>query len=141
MSVTRRDIVEAARAWLGTPWRHQGRNEHGLDCIGLLVVVYRSLGLMSYDSTAYSRDPDAAKFLQHFTLAGGIRINAADALDGDALVFRQTKFPVHGGICSTMHARRSVIHAHIMRRRVVEEIVLPEAPLLAAYRLPGVVEA
>lgn len=43
--VSRDEILRVARSWLGTPYRHQGRNRRGVDCIGLIWVVSRDLGL------------------------------------------------------------------------------------------------
>ena len=72
MTVTRAQVVDAARKWLGTPWRHQGRNTHGIDCVGLVVVVCKGLGISSYDDTGYGRDPDPHKFLPHFDGSGAV---------------------------------------------------------------------
>lgn len=48
----RNRVVEVARGYIGTPWLHQGRSRLGLDCVGLLVVVARELGLpVSYRPT------------------------------------------------------------------------------------------
>jgi NlpC/P60 family putative phage cell wall peptidase len=41
-SLSRQIIVEAARAWIGTPYLHQGSLQHvGCDCLGLLRGVWR----------------------------------------------------------------------------------------------------
>ena len=61
--VTRTDIVAAARGWLGVPWRHQGRSRAGVDCVGLVVVVCRSLGLSDHDSTVCGSDSDPTRFV------------------------------------------------------------------------------
>lgn len=42
--VTREAIVEQALAWLGVPFRHQGRDREGIDCAGLLLVTGWPLG-------------------------------------------------------------------------------------------------
>ena len=39
------DVVAAAQSWVGVPWRHQGRSREGVDCLGLLIVVARDLGI------------------------------------------------------------------------------------------------
>ncbi len=40
----RNDVVELARAWIGTPYRHQGSTQGaGADCLGLVRGVWRSL--------------------------------------------------------------------------------------------------
>lgn len=42
--MTRADVVDAARAWLGTPYRHRAATVGaGCDCLGLLRGVWRSV--------------------------------------------------------------------------------------------------
>ena len=135
---TRSDIVTAARGWLGVPWRHQGRNEHGVDCVGLLVVVARALGLSDYDSAAYGRDPSGDGFLKHFGEAGGTRVSPSKAEEGDIAVFRSGPYPVHAGFLTLKHGVRHVLHASASAGKVVEEPVTTAAPLVACFRLPGV---
>lgn len=43
--LTRAAIITAARAQLGTPFRHQGRSAQGVDCVGLLICIGRALDL------------------------------------------------------------------------------------------------
>ena len=50
------EILAAARTWLGTPWRHQGRLR-GV-CRRLRRPVGRELGLLDFDTCAYGRIPD-----------------------------------------------------------------------------------
>jgi hypothetical protein len=53
------EILAAARTWLGTPWRHQGRLKGvAMDCGGLILGVGRDLGLLDFDTRAYGRIPD-----------------------------------------------------------------------------------
>lgn len=54
------DLVAASRAYLGTPFRHQGRRS-GLDCLGLVSVAHRDAGLRVLDRTDYGRLPDLAR--------------------------------------------------------------------------------
>ena len=43
-AVTRAEIVSAARAWIGTPYRHQASVKGvGCDCLGLVRGVWRAL--------------------------------------------------------------------------------------------------
>jgi cell wall-associated NlpC family hydrolase len=53
------DVVAAARAWVGVPYRHQGRSRLGVDCIGLAIVVARELDLMPAEKPPanYTRRP------------------------------------------------------------------------------------
>lgn len=38
-------LADEARSWLGCPYVHQGRNRHGIDCVGLIVMSFGALGL------------------------------------------------------------------------------------------------
>lgn len=58
--VTGADVSAEARKWLGTRFEHQGRNEHGIDCAGLVENVLRGLNLLPDGYNAplnYSRLP------------------------------------------------------------------------------------
>lgn len=49
--IARQDVLEEARAWLGTPYRHQASVKGvGCDCIGLVRGVWRAL---------YGNEPEA----------------------------------------------------------------------------------
>ena len=50
-------IVEAARGYLGCPYRHRGRKRSGIDCAGLLVLTYKDLGITLPDLKVYGREP------------------------------------------------------------------------------------
>lgn len=58
---TRADVVRAARAYIGMPFRHQGRGHPGggrsaaIDCAGLLVCVGEDLGLRDRRGAAILR--------------------------------------------------------------------------------------
>ncbi len=87
-------VVEAARGWIGTPYRHQGSAKGiGCDCLGLVRGLWREIyGEEPEKTGAYS--PDWAE------RGAGDRLNAAagrhcvavgsldDALPGDLLLFR-----------------------------------------------------
>jgi hypothetical protein len=52
---TRADLLAAARAYLGTPWHHMGRNRRRLDCVGLLLCAARDAGLDVAEPAPYAR--------------------------------------------------------------------------------------
>lgn len=112
------DIVTAARAYLGTPYVHQGRVKgKGVDCLGLGICVGRELGFLpdSFDRQDYTRQPVPA------VLLAGLRahlqeIPVSEAQPGDLLVLDVAGQPVHVGF-RTDHG---LIHAYYPAGRVVE---------------------
>lgn len=134
------DIVRQARAWIGTPWRHQGRVPRvGLDCAGLIIKVAHELQLSTYDFTAYQRHAQWSLFVDFFR-AHGREIDIRAARPGDILIMRQERFPCHCAIVGDDGAELSIIHAYALRRAVVEERLTGEwlARRVAAFVFPGV---
>jgi cell wall-associated NlpC family hydrolase len=113
------DVVREARTWVGVPWRHQGRSDRGVDCVGVPVLVARSLGISDYDMTNYPRRPDGS-FISYFREHLD-PVRPDEARDGDVLVFAEGRHPCHCGIRTTRHGRPAVVHAHAGRRAVLEE--------------------
>lgn len=74
---TRAEVVEIARTWLATPYRHQASVKGlGVDCVGFLVGVALEAGLISHELAAalptdYSRQPSGGQLrramAQHMT--------------------------------------------------------------------------
>lgn len=121
-------------------WLHQGRNRQGIDCIGLVVVVRRELGIGDYDLSGYPREPDGT-FMNHFFKAGGVRVAIPQAQPADLLLFRDATSPCHVGIITARNGEvMHMAHAHMTRRKVVEEPVLHEwqRKWVAAIRMPGI---
>lgn len=130
--VTREQFVAEARTWLDVRWQHQGRNRHGVDCIGLVLVTCWALGLTDYDVKGYGRTPNAG-FLQRECDRMMTRVREAQM--ADVLLMRYGREPQHMGIVTD----RGVIHAYAPARRVVETDVLPgQLSVAAAYAVPGV---
>lgn len=50
-------LVQQARTYLGTPYRHRGRNRRGIDCAGLPWCCYADLGHVLPDVKVYGREP------------------------------------------------------------------------------------
>jgi cell wall-associated NlpC family hydrolase len=119
-TITPERIVAEARGWLGVPWRHQGRSRAGIDCVGLVVRVARALGLSDYDHTAYGRRAQGQGFVEHFRAnMDGVAI--PEAGPGDVLVFADQAYPCHCGFLSARLGHAHLIHAHALRRKVIEE--------------------
>lgn len=111
------DIVEAARLYLGTPFKHQGRYKHGIDCGGLLILAAREMGIYLQDIPGYHRMPDdqtlkAALDTQLIRTSRG----KDNTLYGDILLMAFRKNPQHIAI----RTDKGIIHAHEDSGGVIE---------------------
>lgn len=142
MRSTREQIVAEARAWIGTPYRHQASLKGaGCDCLGLVRGVWRAvLGTEPERAPPYS--PDWAEAMRQETLADAagrhlMPVARDEFIPGDVLLFRwRAHLPAkHMAIVSTPD---TMIHAH--DGAAVTEVAL--APwwrrrLAYAFRFPG----
>jgi len=100
-TTTPEQFVEAARAYLGAPFRHQGWDATGMDCRGLLLRAACDVGI--FDEAAmekarelqvYGREPDGrmARLLkQHCNLM----TEAVEIHAGDIIAIRYVDEPQH----------------------------------------------
>lgn len=51
-------LYDYARAYLGVPFKHRGRDSRGLDCAGLVWCSYRDAGVTLPDLARYGREPN-----------------------------------------------------------------------------------
>ena len=123
----RRAALEAARGWVGTPYRHQAslRGE-GADCLGLVRGVWREVvGPEPEALPSYSPDWAEAGGAETLLMAARrwlVEIDVADARPGDVLLFRmRADVPVkHCGILSAAGLPEPrLIHAY-WGRSVIE---------------------
>jgi NlpC/P60 family putative phage cell wall peptidase len=145
MSIARREIVEAARSWIGTPYHHQAsRKGSGADCLGVVRGIWRELfGAEPETPYAYSGDWAAATG-QEVMLAAAGRHLVPVPIEliglGDVLVFRLRSGTVakHMGVVSDLgrmiHAQEGVPVAEVnigpwWRRRIA-----------GVFSFPGVVD-
>lgn len=109
-------IIEAARAYLGVPFRHQGRTRRGVDCVGLVVLAATDAGFTIADRTDYSHR------LTDNELLNGI-LSHCDSVTspqpGDIALFQ---LPNHQQHCAVVTAIDPVyiLHAYAPLRKVVE---------------------
>lgn len=132
-------LVAQARTYLGVPWRHQGRTRAGLDCVGLIVRVAHDLGLSDYDTAGYGRRAQGQGFVEHFrNHMDAIALGAAR--EGDVLVFAEQTYPCHCAILAERFDNAHILHAHALRRAVVEEPYAGEWPerVKFAFRFRGI---
>ena len=117
-------VVEAARGWIGTPYRHQAScRGAGADCLGLVRGIWRDLlGPEPVAVPAYSMDwsePQGEERLWAAALTHLVPLARDGQAAGDVILFRMRAGSVakHLGIVSVPHER--FIHAY-NRRGVVE---------------------
>jgi NlpC/P60 family putative phage cell wall peptidase len=155
--ITRTAIVAEARAWLGTPYRHQASVKGiGCDCLGLVRGVWRALyGAEPEMAPAYTPDWAEARGVE--TLAEAARrhmseIAPREAEEGDLLLFRwRAGLPAkHAAILIAVNSSRSdlrssaplgrFIHAH-QGAAVATAALSPwwRRRIAFAFRFPGIV--
>lgn len=140
MTGIRKAIIICARSYIGTPFHHQGRTKFvGVDCVGLVVGVAKSLNLFDHDYLGYAKHPDGETLTREL---GKVceELTPDEILPGDVLCFYSTprsQTPQHIAIMA--EDGDSMIHAHSSSARVVE------TPLgrwvdrvVCCYRYPGV---
>lgn len=107
-------LIAAARSFIGTPFKHVGRKEHGVDCLGLLVLSMRAIGHEMADKTAYSRSPSGEQIREAATAHFGPPIPFADAQPGDVVLMQWHRRPQHVAILGDYpFGGLSVIHSDI----------------------------
>jgi len=119
MNARRQGIVDEARSWLGTPYRHQASVKGaGADCLGLLRGVWRAqMGGEPETVPAYSMDwaePQGEERMWAAARRHLIEKNRDDAAAGDVLLFRMREDGVakHVGIVSEVGTLPRFIHAY-----------------------------
>ncbi|MCF8473068.1 MAG: C40 family peptidase [Emcibacter sp.] len=104
----RAQIILCARRCLGVPFRHQGRNpSYGLDCVGLVVYVAKSLGLSDFDQLDYKKIPKK-QAISRYANSADFRIKPIEQMMyGDIILLRFGRFLEHAAIVTD----RGIIHA------------------------------
>lgn len=139
--IDRVQVVAAARAWVGTPFRAQQHvRGHGCDCAGLLIGVAKELGEIPADFSAgpYKQSPENGKLRQ--MLAQHLRAVPLNALEpGHVVSFAYLGDPYHVGILVDYGAGLGVVHAVKSRGKVVEHRLDSKwrEKINAAYSYPG----
>lgn len=143
-TVTRMQLVAAAREWIGTPFHHQGRLQGvGVDCVGLVIGVARQLGLVApaFDVPAYPRAPDGAS-LMHLVDLHLMPLQMDEPVQpGHVIVVRLDAHPQHLGIVGDYrHGGLSIIHAAAQPGRVIETRLMFSRAMrfVGAFNVPGV---
>lgn len=114
-------LYEAARAYLGTPFRHQGRSRSGLDCVGLVVLSLADIGHAVADVTTYGPNPHHGLLEQHLVETFGPSIGRSDLQPGDIVSIAFVRATRHVAIVGDYPGGGlSLIHTDQMVGRVTE---------------------
>jgi cell wall-associated NlpC family hydrolase len=114
-------FLTAARGYLGTPWKHQGRVRGvGVDCVGLLVCVAREAGMRVEDVEGYDRMPVDRRLLRELDRHLERVLEGASGMrQGDVLAFSWSGYPYHVAILTQEDPPR-IMHAWVKAGAVVE---------------------
>lgn len=121
-------IVAEARALIGTKFYHTGRDEHGLDCAGLILACWHRLHLTDWDDRRYAPGGDVTRqraglerFCDRIDIEAGLAIYEASGppliQPGDVLLLAIRRLPIHVAIAT---GDGGMIHALQDVGRVVE---------------------
>lgn len=143
-TIKRRDVVEAARSFVGKPYRHQGHTERGLDCIGLVIVTAQKFGFDTSIPRGYSAQPQARQVLSGADATLWKPEDQSKIVPGDIAVFWgwMAAEPQHFTIIGHSGAGLTVIHAYSKFMKVVEQGWNPlwAKRFHSRYVLPGTEE-
>jgi NlpC/P60 family putative phage cell wall peptidase len=141
----RQRVVEAARAWIGTPYRHQASTRGaGCDCLGIVRGVFRDIYGAEPERpppyTAAWAEERAEETLRDAALRHLEPVSREEFRAGDVLLFRlRERGPAKH--CAIAVSRTRMIHAY--DRHAVAECAIPESwarRLAYAFRFPTLAE-
>lgn len=120
-------LVEAARGYKGTRFRHRGRSPGFVDCAGLGWRIYHDCGVDLPDFRLYGPEPHKDGLLHYMTAALGepVRVapvRASDLQLGDVVLMRFETEPHHVAVVAdyVKPGLLSLIDADGMEGKVVE---------------------
>jgi NlpC/P60 family putative phage cell wall peptidase len=135
-------VVELARGWIGTPYRHQASNKGaGSDCLGLLRGIWRELyGEEPEDVPAYTPDWSEPQGQERLWQAALRHLQVQQGKEaGDLLLFRMRGGGVakHLGIAAKLGPEPSFIHAYTGHGVVESPLSTPwQRRIVARFRFP-----
>jgi hypothetical protein len=114
------EIVECAHTLIGVPFRHQGRDLRGIDCVGVPIYIARTLGIKEWNSIAYPARPNMEMFEKLIRESGATLVPFKEMAHGDMLRMLSYRYPVHVGIYEVLpNGREYVTHAFQPFKNVV----------------------
>lgn len=149
IGATRLRVLAEARAWIGTPFRHQARLAGvGVDCANLVIAAGEAAGVLAINEAAwrpfagYGRQPNPNRMgaaLATFLAP----LEAGRERPGDVAWLQWARdLPMHLAVLGALPDRRlTLIHALESAGRVVEHDFTAEWPgrVVSWWRFPGLV--
>ena len=137
-------VVEAAREWIGTPYRHQAACKGaGCDCLGLVRGVWREIrGSEPEPVPPYSMDwsePQGQEVLWQAAARWLVPKALADEAEGDVVLFRMREGSVakHLGIIGRIGGEASFVHAYAGHAVTESALTLPwRRRIVARFEFP-----
>lgn len=120
--------AERALGLIGRPFRPQGRDERGMDCVGLCIAAFglpTAAFRSDYRLSGNHRTEIETALRIHFR-----KVRKAERRPGDVLLLMVAEGQPHLAILT----EGGFVHADARLRRVVETPGEPEWPLVAVYR-------
>lgn len=140
--VTRDDIIREARALIGVPFLHQGRDRVlGLDCVGVLAAVADALEIPHSDDLTYELRANDSGVLRRVLIESAcVEVPIDLSRHGDILTFwyERKGCEYHAGFLATDRGRPTVIHA--LPHPGTREVTLSDrwrSRMIAQFTPPG----
>ena len=129
--ITREQVIQEAREWIGTPWHHQACVKgEGADCAMFIVGVALNTGLMTEEQTemvpAYPKDwhlhNEESMLIPIVEQFDVVQIPVEEAVPGDIIMFKVAKCESHLGLLTEegwfIHAFSSVKVNRVIESRL-----------------------
>ncbi len=118
------EIVDYARTWIGTRWRHQGRGfgpRRYIDCAGLMQRTMAHFGMAYQDVFGYTREPgpEFIEQIEKLTLS----TPSNKHVNGALAVFSDGAMPCHIGIMSSKYGQPMIVHAESFPKMRTHEVL------------------
>jgi cell wall-associated NlpC family hydrolase len=127
-------FIARARELLGAPYRHRGRSERGVDCIGLVVYALAPLRDL-HDRRVYSPAPDGVQLRDALTAHFGDPVS--DLQPGDVVLMRWHQHPNHVALVTDYPTGGlALLHSYAQAKHVVEHRLAEPWPrrIVAGWR-------
>ena len=108
-------LIEAARSYLGVPFRHAGRDRNGVDCVGLILAAARESGMFDYQPRGYARGDSSRLVAEVERFA----VEVETEPEAGCLLLLECRGEVTH--CALVSERDTILHADERRGRVVEQ--------------------